>query len=156
MPYVEWTADMGEISGFGGGYEAACRAMVKAAVEYWEEQDRLENAPELQMARASGTQKHFDPLYRGFKGVFGLMESDNADAKALDEAMMNATLADGVTVREAGPTGAMHQAAVSHVFAFRKLGPDEYRKQLRAREIDEAREVVSSKNLAASVRRNQH
>ena len=30
----EFTPMMGEISGFGGSYEAGCRAMLKAAVEW--------------------------------------------------------------------------------------------------------------------------
>lgn len=147
MPYVEWTPDMGEISGFGGGYEAACRAMVKAGVEYWEMRD------------TSGESPKFDPHYKGFKGVFGLCIDDNVDAKALDEAMMNTTMIgpDGVAVRVGdGATGAMHQAAVNHIFGFRKLGAAEYVSTLRRREVEEAMEVASNKNLAASVKRGQN
>lgn len=33
-PVYEWTADMGQISGFGSGYEAACRKMVVAGMEW--------------------------------------------------------------------------------------------------------------------------
>ena len=31
---ASWTEDMGEISGFGGGYEEACRRMVCAGVDW--------------------------------------------------------------------------------------------------------------------------
>lgn len=100
MPYVEWTPDMGEISGFGGSYEAGCRAMVKAGVEFWEAQDA---------AHARGEREKFDPHYQGFEGVFGLLTDDNADAKALDRAMMDTPFVDdrtGETTR--GDSGLRH------------------------------------------------
>jgi hypothetical protein len=129
MPYIEWTNDMGEISGFGGSYEAGCRAMVRAGVEYWEAQDAA-------FERGERSTK-FDPHYRGIKNVMGLAMDDNDDARALDEAMMSAEV-EGKTVREWGPTGAMHHAAVNHILAFRRLGADEYVRTLRARDKDEA------------------
>jgi hypothetical protein len=132
MPYVEWTPDMGEISGFGGSYEAACRAMVKAGVEYWDAQDAA-------FERGERDTK-FDPHYKGFKNVMGLCIDDNPDAKALDEAIMNATIpaANGWSERVGdGATGAMHQAAVNHIMAFRRMGADEYVRTLREREQKE-------------------
>lgn len=134
MPYVEWTPDMGEISGFGGSYEAGCRAMVKAGVEFWEAQDA---------AHARGEREQFDPHYQGLDGVFGLLTDDNADAKALDRAMMDTPFVDDrtgetTTIGKYGATGAMHQAAVGHVMAFRRLGAEKYCATLREREKAEA------------------
>jgi len=134
MSYVEWTEDMGEISGFGGSYEEGCRAMVRAGVEFWEAMDETNSA-------LGGAVDKFDPHYRGYEGVYGILSDDNDDAKALDAAIMAAPLTvDGreTTVGEYGATGAMHQAAVSHVFAFRRLGAEEYVRQLRERTREES------------------
>lgn len=104
-----WTDDMGEISGFGGGYEALCRSMALAGIRW------LDEHPEA------------SPTFKGFKGVFGLIDEDNEDAKALREAVMSPTGADECT-------GAMYHAAVNHCLAYKRLGWDEYCRQLRTRE----------------------
>lgn len=106
-----YTDDMGEISGFGGGYEAACRAMVLAGLDWW---DAHPNA---------------DPQFHGFKGIYGIIEEDNEDAKALSKAVLAAC--DGCT-------GAMHQAAISHVFAAHRLGWDAYCAEMRKRDDEPA------------------
>lgn len=68
----EWEPGMGEISGFGGGYEECCRAMLKAALEW------LDAHPTA------------DPKFHGFKGVYGIAMEDNDDAKALSKAAVAA------------------------------------------------------------------
>lgn len=98
----EFTEEMGEISGFGGGYEATCRAMLKAGAEFWDAQ------PE-----------GFDPKYQGMKNVYGLMLDHNEDAKKLDAAILAAS--------GGGATGAMHHAVVSHLLFIRKNGWEAYR-----------------------------
>lgn len=95
VPGFEWTEDMRQISGFGGGYERACRQMVSQGCRWWSEH------PEA------------DPRFKGFKDVFGLTVDENDDAKAL-EAAIHADVD--------GASGAMHQGAVSHVFAWRRFG----------------------------------
>lgn len=97
-----------EISGFGGGYEACCRAMVSAGMEW------LEANPSA------------DPQFHGYRGVYGIVSEDNADAEALSKAMVAASESRG------GCTGAMHQATVGHVLHARKVGWDAYLKELRA------------------------
>lgn len=87
---------MGEISGFGGSYEDACRAMLRAGLLFWDEQ------PE-----------GFSPRYQGIKGVYGVCIDNNEDARRLDEAILAAT--DDCT-------GAMHQAVVEHIFVIRRRG----------------------------------
>jgi hypothetical protein len=103
-----YTDDMGEISGFGGGYEQACRAMALAGLAWWDEH------PEA------------TPRFHSYNNVTGLCIEDNDDAKALTEAILAAC-------RE-GSTGAMHEAAVSHVMFARAHGWAKYAEELRARE----------------------
>lgn len=111
-----WTEDMGEISGFGGGYEGACRAMVIAGIAY------IDEHPDAEFK------------FHGYKDVYGIAVEDNDDAKALTKAMMDApVILDGKQIQvRAGDdcTGAMHHAAVGHCCAYKRLGWDEYRKQL--------------------------
>ena len=94
-PGFEWTEDMAEISGFGGGYERACRQMISQGCAWWVE--------------------HPDaaPQFHGYKNITGIAMEDNEDAKALSTA---------ICAGDIGPSGAMHQAAVAHVFHWRKLG----------------------------------
>ncbi len=94
-----FTPEMGEISGFGGGYEDTCRSMLNAGLEWFDEH------PEA------------DPQFHGFKNVFGIVIEDNEDAKALSKAVTDVTN---------DCTGAMHQAVISHIFAIRKIGWDAY------------------------------
>ena len=95
----EFTEKMGEISGFGGGYESTCRQMLKNGLGFWDANPKL------------------DPKYKGFKNVYGICIDDNEDAKKLDDAVM-----DGIE----DATGAMHQAVVSTIFFIHKNGWDKY------------------------------
>lgn len=104
-PEYQYTADMGEISGFGGGYEATCRAMVVAGLNFWD-----------------AMPPDFDPKFHGFEGIYGIITEDNADAKALSNAVVAGSGGDC--------TGAMHQATIGHVFAVRRLGWDAYRAEM--------------------------
>lgn len=113
-----WTDDMGEISGFGGGYEACCRAMVFAGMDW------CDAHPDA------------DPKFHGWKNIYGIIEEDNEDAKALTAAVLAPGEAGG------GATGAMHQAAISHVLYYRAHGWDKYASELRAREQREQSEAA--------------
>lgn len=103
----EWRPLMGEISGFGGGYEAGCRAMLFAGLDWL---DQHPNA---------------DPQYHGFKGVYGLIDTDNDDARALDAAVIAAC--DGCS-------GAMHHAVISHIMFIRAHSWDEYCAEMSKRD----------------------
>ena len=89
---------MGEISGFGGGYEAACRQMLRQGLAW------LDANPD----------KH--PSFRGFKNVMGLCLEDNEDAKELSAAMC----------ADVDPTGAMHHACVQACLFIRVHGWEKY------------------------------
>ena len=78
-----------------------------------------------------------DPRFQGFKDVFGLCLEDNEDAKSLVNAMMDAPVYfDGKLLQKRvgdDCTGAIYHAACQHVMAYRRLGWDEYCRQLRER-----------------------
>lgn len=94
-----WRPGMREISGFGGGYEATCRRMLRAGLQW------LDAHPGAA------------PQFRGFVGVVGVCIDDNDDAKALTAALV-----------AAGPdcTSAMHQAVVQACLYVRANGWDAY------------------------------
>lgn len=100
MSKYDFTPEMGEISGFGGGYEATCRAMLAAGMEW------LDAHPDA------------DPQFHGYKGICGIISEDNDDAEALSQAVVDGSGGDC--------TRAMHQAAVSACLFIRKNGWDEY------------------------------
>lgn len=100
MSKYEYSDDMAELSGFGGAYEAACRAMVVAGLE-WLDANRTA-----------------DPQFHGWEGVTGIIAEDNDDAKALTAAVIAPTKGDC--------TGAMHQAAISHILWIKAHSWDEY------------------------------
>ena len=104
----QYTEDMDEISGFGGGYEQTCRNMVAAGMEW------LDAHPKA------------DPVFRGFKGIYGIISEDNPDAEALSKAVVAG--ADGDC------TGAMHQATISHCLAIKRIGWDAYCAKMREKD----------------------
>lgn len=105
------TPDMGEISGFGGGYEGCCQDMLEAGVRWVLE--HLDETPE----------------FKGFENVYGILMEDNSAAKALTEAIIAAAKGEA--------TGAMHQAVTMRCLAVKKLGWDEYCRQCREHETKE-------------------
>jgi len=91
--------DMAEISGLGGGYEQNCRKMLKAGLEYMDEHPECE------------------PIFKGHKGIYGVLSNDNEDAKKLSDVVISATN---------DCTGAMHQAVITTILWIRKNGWDDY------------------------------
>ena len=118
-----WSDDMGEISGFGGGYEATCRAMVLAGIQWVDDHQNEE------------------PVVTSLRNVYGLAVAENEAARLLEEAMMSAPVVlDGRVIQSKvrdDCTGAMHHAAMQHVLAYRRLGWDEYSRQLKERPNDD-------------------
>ena len=70
----QWKESMGEISGFGGGYEAVCRALVLAGLAWVDEN------PEAQLEAHS------------FENIYGIVVADNDNAKTLEKAMLDASV----------------------------------------------------------------
>lgn len=113
IPGFDWTADMGEISGFGqmpatmpgactgATYERQCRAMVSAGCAWIAEHPTA------------------DLKFERWSNVVGLITPISADAVALTNVM---ALASETTRGGAAPTGHMMQAGVEHVMTCRALG----------------------------------
>lgn len=101
---------MGEISGFGGSYERACRKMLIAGLEWFDEHPAA------------------DPKFQGMRGVFGVLLDDNDDAKALSKVVVLASGGDA--------TGAMHQAVIQSVLWIRKNGWAAYQAAMRKGKAD--------------------
>ena len=99
----EFTSEMREISGFGGKYEEACRAMLTAALNEWD--------------RQQGLTPDFAPRFSGVEGFYGLAGPGNPGGEIIIGAMTEA--ADG-------PTGAMVEAVLGHLLAIREHGWDWY------------------------------
>lgn len=108
------TAAMGEISGFGGDYEATCQNMLHAGVQWL-----VKNTDA-------------NPEGHSFKGIYGVLVADNTDAKAMEAAVMAAPGADGCT-------GAMHHAVMSRLLFIAANGWDKYCTELVGRAKNEAR-----------------
>ena len=103
--------DMGEISGFGGGYESACQDMLEAGCKWLKE--------------------HKDPDLKasGLKNVYGIFNADSDDAKEMETAVM--AVVDDCT-------GAMHQAVMQRLFYIAKNGWEKYCEEIREHEKKEA------------------
>ena len=104
----EFTDEMGEISGFGGGYEETCRMMLRAGMEWWDAHPQA------------------NPVFKGFRNVFGLITEENDDARAL-------TAAIEAGAGEGGCTGAMHQAVVNACMFIKGHGWPAYVEEMKKR-----------------------
>lgn len=99
------TDDMGEISGFGGGYEKTCQNMLEAGVKWLNEH----TAADLKMTE--------------YQNIYGILNADSDDAKALEKVVVAAANNDC--------TGAMHQAVMSRLNYIAKNGWASYCAELR-------------------------
>ena len=94
-----WGETMGEISGFGGGYEAACRDMIYAGLVW------LDAHPGADLKATT------------YRNVFGILNAESEDAKALDKIVCAAC---------PDCSGAMHQATMSALMFIAKQGWPRY------------------------------
>lgn len=103
MSKYEYTDKMSEISGFGGGYEDACRRMVIAGLEWCDEQ--------------------VDPdiSFEQFKNIYGVTTGESEDAKKMQNAMLDEV---------SDCTGAMMQACMNHVMYIRENGWEQYKQEM--------------------------
>lgn len=87
-----------DISGYGGGYEATCQAMLFAGIDW--------------------LKKHPDFTFDGYgfyEGIFGYVKVPNTpEAKELEAVLNDAVNSEG--------TGAMHQAVIEHLIDVKDLG----------------------------------
>jgi len=106
----QFTPEMKEISGFGGNYEATCRKMVTRGCEWFD------NHPDSKPKQAE------------LPNVFGLVMDKNKAAKELSE-----YITKGLDC-----TGAMHHAAINHIYAIQKMGWDAYKNEMIEGETNES------------------
>ncbi len=99
----EFTENMKEISGMGGGYEKACRKMVEAGLEWL---DQNPNA---------------DLSWKEFKGIYGITTEESEDVKKLEKVMLEAA---------GGCSGAMMQACLNHVLFVKNNGWEKYKEEM--------------------------
>lgn len=102
------TPDMGEIGGFGGGYEACCQDMLEAGVKWLNEHTN----PDLKATE--------------FENVFGILTTESDDAKAMEKVVLAAAKGEA--------TSAQHHAVMSRLFFIAKNGWDTYCQKLRERQ----------------------
>lgn len=109
-PAYRHTEDMGEISGFGGGYEETCQKMLEAGV-IWLSQ-------------------HPNADLRGheFAGITGIFTPESDDAKEMEKAAMEACNNDC--------SGAMHHTVMSRLFYIAANGWTKYCEELRKRKAE--------------------
>lgn len=100
MIKYEYTDKCDEISGFGGGYEEACRKMVIAGVEWFD------------------INKEANPKFHGFKNIYGLIIEDNEEAEKLTKHMNESINGEA--------TGAMMQSCLNHVKYVKHHGWEKY------------------------------
>lgn len=113
----EFTERMNEISGYGGAYERACRAMVCAGAQW------------------CALHPQANPVFVGFADIVGWIEEANEDARALREAIFATpfTMDDGRKVRLGDEvTGAMFHAAIHHIMWIAVHGWNAYRERMEA------------------------
>lgn len=99
MGKYKFTDNMREISGFGGGYENACREMVIAGVEWLDEN------------------KNANPEAKESPQIFGMTFDENEDMKELQDVMLEAV---------GDCSGAMMHVSTNHVMFIAKNGWRKY------------------------------
>ena len=103
----QWEPGMGEISGFGGGYESACRDMLYAGLAW------LDKHPGADLKATT------------YRNIYGIMNAESDDAKALDKVLCQAC---------PGCSGAMHQATMSACMYIARHGWRQYADAMSKRE----------------------
>lgn len=117
LPSYRHTPDMGEISGFGGGYENECQALFEAGV-LW-----LRAHPNAELR------------FSEWRGVFGFLEAKNSDANEL-EAVLERVSIDS--------TGAMFHAVLMRLVAITEIGWEAFVKKLRE---EQAKRLASGQGV---------
>lgn len=100
MTTFRHTPEMGEISGFGGGYEDYCQDMLEAGVKW--------------------VQEHPDATLKlsGFRNIYGIVEEETEETKELSECVLEASKGQA--------TGAMHQNVMSRLLWIKAHSWEEY------------------------------
>lgn len=104
--------EMGEISGFGGGYEQCCQDMLEAGCKWLQERQPTDLAG------------------HSYENITGIFVADSDDAKALEKVILDASKGEA--------TGAMHHTVMARLFYINKNGWAKYCDELKAHEAKES------------------
>jgi hypothetical protein len=118
------TPDMGEISGFGGGYEDNCQQMLHNGVKFLVELAKTKSTDDIDFTL--GQTSKDSPIQ-----LFGVCDIKGEDGKALEKAVME-DIGDA--------TGAMHHTVMQRLLFIAGSGWDAYCEELKkseAKNIDE-------------------
>ena len=107
------TPDMGEISGFGDGYEQCCQDMLEAGVRWLNEH------------RQADVQVLVSPQ------IYGVIREGTPDTEALSKVVLDAAKGEA--------TGAMHHAVMARLSYIAANGWDAYCAEVRKRNSEPAR-----------------
>jgi len=66
-----------------------------------------------------------DPQFHGYKGIYGILDEDNDDAKELSKVIV------GAAGGEENCTVAMHQTTINHILYIHKNGWDKYVEKMK-------------------------
>lgn len=113
-----------DISGMGGSYEAGCQLMLLQGLKY------LKEHPDFDFS-----------VYKSFKNIYGICEGEGDKAKELDE----------VITKGVEPSGAMHQAVISHLAYIHKHGHDAWIAEATKRDSSRVHEMPSEEELENQV-----
>ena len=113
-----------DISGMGGSYEAGCQLMLLRGLKY------LKEHPDFDFS-----------VYKSFKNIYGICEGEGDKAKELDE----------VITKGVEPSGAMHQAVISHLAYIHKHGHDAWIAEASKRDSSSVYEMRSEEELEKEV-----
>lgn len=112
------SADMGEISGFGGDYEECCQDMLEAGMNWL----NAKVDPELVTSE--------------FENVHGIIIPESPDADDLSKVILEASKGEA--------SGAMHHAVMSRLMWISKHSWDAYCAELRKSHQEEAQGSVTA------------
>lgn len=101
-----WEEGMGEISGFGGGYEEACRNMLYSGLAY------LDSNPNADLKAIE------------YANIYGFLTPDSKEAMELS---------DVLDAAEPGCSGAMHSTAMQHCMYIATNGWNKYSSEMKKR-----------------------
>jgi len=113
-----------DISGMGGSYEDGCQLMLLRGLKY------LKEHPDFDFS-----------VYKSFRNVYGICEGEGDRAKELDE----------VICKGVEPSGAMHQAVISHLAYIHKNGHDAWIAEATKRDSSRVCEMPSEEELENKV-----
>lgn len=109
-----------DISGMGGSYEAGCQLMLRRGLDY------LKEHPDFDFK-----------VYKSYRNLYGICQGEGEQARELDE----------VICKGVEPSGAMHQAVISHLAYIHEHGHDAWIAEASKHDSSRVCEMPSEEEL---------